>query len=298
MKYYIGYPISLHCNLRCTYCYNKEFFKKVDTGEGGDKWRDKRPFSFKEYKKWRDKHLSDGTDFIMHLFGGEPFCNQNSDDVFEILNSVDKERIDILTNGVGDLSTMERLWNFKPSMFHRIGFTFHRRIMMEKPQLQEKFIENVLLVKSMKIPVYVKELMIKEYRDLIVSNKRWWIEQGIDFKVQDFKGEDRGISQEEYEKYTPLDHLLISPDYKHGNPCSCINGYKNLFIRGFDMKDVFPQGGDVIQCWEDPTVVGNIFEDWYCSSGVVTRRKDGKMEVKFATKLYRGTEEKDLPKKS
>jgi len=298
MKYYIGFPISLNCNLRCSYCYNQEFYKYVDTGEGENKWHPQRTFSFEEYRRWRDKYLSDGTDFIMHLFGGEPFCKQNSDDVFNIINFMDKERIDILTNGIGERTVMERLCNFKPNKFHRIGFTYHRKTMMDKPELNEKFLENVYIIKSMGYPVYVKELMIKEYRDLIISNKRFWLSKGVDFKIQDFKGEDKGISHEEYSKYTPLDHLLIDQEYKHGNPCSCINGYKSLFIRGFDMANVWPKGADVIACWHDPTVIGNILEDWYCSSGIVTRKTSGEMEVKFATKLYRGTQERDLPIKT
>ena len=295
MKYYIGYPISFNCNLRCSYCYNQEFFKRVDTGKGENKWHSRRTFSFEDYRRWRDKHLSDGTDFIMHLFGGEPFCKQNSEDVFDIISFMNKERIDILTNGIGERSTMEKLKDFNPERFNRIGFTFHRKIMMNNPKLCERFKENVLLVKSMGYPVYVKELLLKEYRDSILSNKKYWLSQCVEFKVQDFKGEDKGISQEEYEKYTPIDHLLIDPEYKHGNPCSCINGYKNLFIRGFDMADVWSKGADVIACWQDPTVIGNILEDWYCSSGIVVRKADGGMEVKFATKIYRGTNEKDLP---
>lgn len=296
MKYYIGFPISLHCNLRCAYCFNKEFYNFVDNNIGTNKWHSCRPFSLEDYRRWRDKHLTNATDFIMHLFGGEPFCLQNVEDVFEIINFMDKERIDILTNGIGNTKHMERLWNFKTNKFHRIGFTFHRRIMKDNPKLCEIFQENVFLVKSMGFPVYVKELLIKEYRDEIVENKRFWLSNKVDFKIQDFKGIDRGISQEEYTKYAPVDHLLVDPEYKHGQICSCINKYKNVFIRGFDMADVWPKGGDVVGCWHFPTVVGNIIEDWFNPNYTIIRQVDGKMKVKGVPEIFRGTYERDLPK--
>lgn len=297
-KFYIGFPISFHCSLRCAYCYNKEFYDFIDTGKiGTNKWRDKRTFTFEDYRRWRDKHLSDSTDLIMHLFGGEPFCKQNVEDVFNIFKSMDKERFDILSNGICDAETISRLKEFK-LRFHRIGFTYHRESLIKFPELKKRFENNVMLVKDMGIKVYVKELMIKENRDLIISNKRWWLSKGVDFKIQDFKGGDRGLSQEEYEKYTPLDHLLIDPEYKHsGNECSCIaGGYKNLFIRGFDMADVVgTNGSDIIACWQMPTVIGNILDDWFCTSYIIAKDFNGKIIVKNAPELFRGTHKYDLP---
>jgi len=298
MKYYIGFPISLNCNLRCAYCFNKEFYNFIDKGIGINKWHSHRPFSFEDYRHWRDKHLINATDFIMHLYGGEPFCLQNVDDVFEIINFMDKERIDILTNGIGNSKDVEKLGNFKLEKFNRIGFTYHRRIMKDNQILSERFKENVFLVKSMGFSVYVKELLIKEYRDEIIDNKKFWLSHGIDFKIQDFKGMDRGISQEEYSKYTPLDNLLVDPEFKHGQVCSCLYGYKNVFIRGFDLVDVWPKGGDIVACWHDPSVVGNILEDWYNPEYIIERKMNGEMEVKNVPKLYRGTYERDLPPKS
>ena len=295
MKYYIQFPISFHCNLRCDYCFNKEFHNHIDKGIGKiEKWRNCRPFSLEDYRRWRDKHLSDGTDFIMHLFGGEPFCSENIEDVFSIIKWVDKERIDILSNGICDNSVIERLEQYKHK-FHRIGFTYHRRILDEKPALIERYNKNVSLVKKMGIPVYAKELLIKEYRDKIVEHKRFWLSQGVDFKIQDFKGMDRGISYEEYTKYTPLDHLLVDPEYKHGQVCSCLDRYKNVFIRGFDMLDVWPKGGDVVGCWHFPTVVGNIIEDWYNPDYTIIRQADGKMKVNGVPEIFRGTFKNDLP---
>jgi len=294
MKYYIGFPISLHCNLRCFYCFNQEFYQYVDNNIGNNKWRDKRPFTFEDYRKWRNKHLKDATDIVMHLFGGEPFCPQNVDDVYSILNFMDKERIDILSNGICDPLVIKRLEPYVHK-FHRIGFTYHRACLKDSPILQERYEQNVLLVKQMGIPVYIKELLIKENRDLIFNNKRYWLSKGVHFKIQDFKGVDRGLSQEEYAKYTNLDHLLVDPEYKHGKICSCMSGYRNIFIRGFDMADVWPKGGDVIACWHFPTVIGNIIEDWYNPNYTIERNNKGKMIVRGVPEIFRGTNEKDLP---
>lgn len=294
MKYYIGYPITFHCNLRCEYCFHSEFHKFVDEGVGQNHWREKTTFTFEDYRRWRNKHLSDGTDFIMTLFGGEPFCKQNVENVFKIIETSDKERIDILSNGVCDNSIIQRLEKYK-NKFHRIGFTFHRETLSGKDKLKEIFESNVMTVKSMGIPLYVKELMIVKHRDAIVENKRYWLSKGVEFKIQDFKGRVQGWSNEEYKKYTPIDNLLISQEYKHGDICSCIKGYKNLFIRGYDMADVWEKGADVIACWYDPTVIGNILEDWYSPNYIITRKRSGEVDVKNVKKIYRGTYEKDLP---
>lgn len=293
MKYYIQFPISFNCNLRCSYCFNSEFYNYIDEKVGVNKWREKRTFTFEVYKKWRDKHLN-ATDIIMHLYGGEPFCNENVEDVFSILSSMDKERFDILSNGICDKLIIKRLEPFS-KRFNRIGFTYHRGFLDNSLVLQKKFKENVLLAKQMGFPVYVKELLIKRYRDLIVDHKRYWLSKGIDFKIQDFKGMNRGISHEEYKNYTALDHLLVDPEYKHGSPCACINGYKNVIIRGFDMLDVGTNGGDIIACWYFPTVVGNILEDSYNPNYRIERDNKGKVIVRGVPEIFRGTQPKDLP---
>jgi len=294
MKYYVGFPISLNCNLRCPYCFNQEFYRYVDGSGGEDKWHTKRSFSLQEYRNWRNHHLTDATEIVMHLFGGEPFCSHNIEDVFEIISFMDKERIDLLSNGICDISVIERLRQYVHKI-HRIGFTFHRQVIGSNTELVQKFEKNVLHTKSLGLNLYVKELLFKEKRDEILENSRFWKKQGVNFKIQDFKGIDRGLSQEEYSKYTPMDHLLIDNEYKHGNPCSCLHGYKNVFIRGYDMKDVWPKGGDVIACWYDPTVVGNIHDDWFNSNYVISRKPNGQINVTGVEKLYRGTHERDLP---
>jgi len=294
MKYFLGFPISYHCNLRCTYCFNHDFYNYIDNGVGENLWHDKRTFSLEEYRIWRDKHLNDATEIIMHLYGGEPFCKQNIEDVFDIIEYVDKERIDLLTNGTFDDSVIDRIVSYKGKI-HQIGLTFHRKILTESNALKSMFEKNVIALRDAGIKVYVKELLIKDMREDILQYKRFWKSQGVELKIQDFKGEDRGISSEEYKKYTPIDILLVHPEFKHGNPCSCRKGYKNLFIRGFDEKNIWPKGGDVIACWFDQRVVGSIPDDWFDPNYVISVDNKGQRNVKSAKKIYRGDTYKKLP---
>jgi organic radical activating enzyme len=289
----LGFPISFHCNLRCPYCFNTEFYNYLAGKTTVNKWRDRRPFTIEQYKAWRDKHLTDATSIVMHLFGGEPFCKRNLYDVLNIISVMDKEKIDLLTNGVGFEKDYDNLKQYV-NKIHRIGFTFHRSVIGENDYQVKQFEQNVMRVAKFFPNVYVKELLIKEHRDAILRHRDFWRRKEIDFKIQDFKGMDRGWSGEAYKDYTPVDNFLVDPEYKHyGNECTCMKGYKSLFIRGYDMADVDHSAGDVIGCWHDPCVVGNILEDWYSPDNVV-KRSDKGIEVVGCNKLYRGTYEKDL----
>lgn len=288
MKYYIEFPISFNCNLQCYYCFHQEYFEWLRNNKiTKRKWHDARAFTLEQYHKWFNKFIPDATEVIMHLHGGEPFCDKNVQDVYNVIDFMKKERIDILTNGTNKTENYEKLQQYK-SKIRRIGFTFHRTIIGDNEKLVKQFEKNVLFVKSFGIPIYVKELLIPSQKHYIIDNKRKWKELGIDFKIQDFKGVDRGWSHEEYVNYTPIDHLLVDNEYKHPlQTCSCQKGYKNILIRGFDEYDDFPTGGDIVACWHDPTVVGNINEMWYNPNYKITKH-DGIYDIKGVDKLYRG----------
>jgi hypothetical protein len=293
MKYFIGFPISWNCNLRCVYCFNQEFFNYIDKNIGQNKWRSERPFSLLEYRQWKETHLKNRKEIILHLFGGEPFCQENVQDVYHIIDFMDEEKIDLLSNGICDVQRLIDLKKYKDKI-HRVGFTYHRELLRDKIHLTTQFNDNVMFVKDMGINVYVKELLRVQWRDEILKTKRYWLQNGITFKLQDFKGVDRGISHEEYLKYTPIDRALIDPEYKHGPICACLRGYTNLFIRGFDMADVWKLGGDIIACWHDPVVVGNIKENWYHAGYQIKNMRHG-VEVQLVPKIYRGDHFHDLP---
>jgi hypothetical protein len=234
--------------------------------------------------------MSDATEIIVNFHGGEPFLDGNSNTIKSFLRQTEIERPELLTNG---LQKLDNYYKMDPYIgrIHRIGFTYHRKIIHGVPSYRNKFEENVLSLKDKGYPVYVKELMFVDELDNILENKRYWKEKGVDFKIQDFKGSLRGKSQEEVPKYGPLEYLYIDCEYrKPGDTCACMWGYKNVIIRGGWNE------GDVIACFEDPKVVGNIQDMWYDPGyRIVKNRQEGRMDVQGVKEvLYRGTYERDL----
>ena len=68
-------------------------------------------------------------------------------------------------------------------------------------------------------------------------------------KIQDFQALDG--SPPDYSHY---EISLVSNEYKHkGQYCSCWEGWKSIQIRGYDIGK-----GDVLACWLDPKIIGNI----------------------------------------
>ena len=286
MKYYIEFPINLYCNLQCSYCFHSEAFQLERDGKWDEKYRESRLFSLDQYISWRDKHLN-GSEYICELHGGEMSHIKNREDVLNIISRFDKEKFQLQTNGLGDSEFYRKLFNFK-NKIDRIGFTFHRYIIGNRIDLIKRFEENVMLVKDLGFKIYVKELLMVENRDKILENKSYWKKRGIDFRIQDFKGE-RGSTYEEYRNYTALDKLLIYSEYKHyDKECSCRVGYKNVLIAGFNLLD-----GNVYGCWQDKCVIGNIINDWYDPNYKISRDRDG-INIKGVSKKYIGTYPKDV----
>ncbi len=290
MKYLIQFPISIICDLHCSYCFHTEAFELELQNKKSEKYYDKRPFTIHQYIDWRNKYLSDGEEFLCELHGGECSYNENKDDVCNIIDTLDKEKFQLQTNGLGEEEFYNELVKRKDKIF-RLGFTFHRDVIINNSDLVNKFKQNVMFCKENGLNVYVKELLIKKYREDIIENKKYWKELEIDFHIQDFKGYGRGKTFEEYNKYTNLDKMLINNEYKHyGYYCSCKEGYKNVIIRGFDIF-----AGDVLACWDDPCVVGNINEDWYNGDyKICNNKKKGCKEVLIENKIYRGNYPKDV----
>ncbi len=180
--------------------------------------------------------------------------------VLEIVDRFDdvggRTKFQLQTNGIGDVGFYKELIERKDKI-DRIGFTFHRTAFdnrIELDTMSKAFKKNVLLVKNAGIKVYVKELLFIEHKEHILKHKKTWESLGIEFRIQDFKG---GINKEE--KYTEMDLELIHPEYCHGGPsCHCREGYTQIIVRGYDIF-----GGDVLACWQDHKVIGNIVEDWY-----------------------------------
>jgi MoaA/NifB/PqqE/SkfB family radical SAM enzyme len=277
------YPITFDCNLRCHYCFHKERFESNYTDR-------RKRFTFPQYAAWRDKFIPDASEIVVNFHGGEPFLDGNSNTIASFMRQTEKERPELLTNGLQSIENYSKMDPFL-SRVSRIGFTYHRRIIDGVPSYKKKFEENVLALQDKGYPVYVKELMFVDELDNILENRKYWKTKGVTFKIQDFKGVIRGRSQEELPKYGPLEYLYIDNEYrKPGDGCACLWGYKNVIIRGGW------NSGDVLACFEDPKVVGSIQDMWYDPGyRVMKDTKNGGIVVEgLKETIYRGTYDRDM----
>lgn len=284
MKYYIAYPILYDCNLRCSYCFHHERFITNYTH--------KPQFKIKDYILFRDTHLmKDAEDIIVHFHGGEPFIDTNINIICSFMKQAKVERIDMLTNGIQKFSNYIKVIKYK-NRIDRIGFTYHRRMIDNIRYLKEIFEENVIKMHELGIPVYVKELLFTDLREEIKASKRYWESKGIKFLIQDFKGDDRGKDFSEHTQYNPLDILLIDPEYRHtGEYCSCRKGYRNVLIGGHS------NSGDIIACFEDMKIVGNIQRNEYNPNyKIFIDRVECRIDVQGVPPVYKGTWDRGLYK--
>ena len=270
-KIFCAYPILFDCNLRCSYCFHHERFYSNYTKH--------QSFTIDQYKLFRDTHLLPADDLLIHFHGGEPFINTNINIICTVIRSTTQERFDLLTNGLQSRENYARIIPYK-NRLHRIGFTFHRKMIGHIPGLVKHYEENVLFLHNAGVPVYVKELLFHDDREVIVEYKRKWKALGIPFKIQDFKGFDRGKDCLELKNYDDTDWYLVDFEYKKCNDyCTCLRGYKTVLIGGHTL------GGNVLACFEDMKIVGNIARNEFNPNYNVIRGTKG-MEVIGVPAVY------------
>lgn len=291
MKYYVAFPISLDCDLHCWYCFHAQRHVRNYDGTQGDEGDEHpmRRITFADWDRFRDTHLRDADDILVHFHGGETFLPGNANTIRAFMRHNRKERADLLTNGLQDEKSYRTIEEYADRV-NRVGLTFHRRIIGGVPQLVEKFKSNAKFIKSLGVPVYIKELLFAGTRETLLAAKKVWEDLGFQYKIQDFKGVERGRSFEEWKGYSAEDMLAIDSEYKRGgSECCCMRGYKNILIRGGWNE------GDVLACFEDPVVVGNVQANEYLSSyRVVKDFQAGRIDVQGVPKKYKGTYERDV----
>jgi len=289
MKYFLEIPLKIKCNLKCGYCFSAEAWELEKDNKYHTKYSDTCPFTVDQLIAWRDKHLSDGTEFLYELHGGEMSHEENQELVLELLTKLDG-KFQLQTNGLGDFTFYEEVIKYKDKI-DRIGFTYHRKVLKDGTLPIEsisgvpyRFINNVELVNHSGIKTYVKELLFLDEKTAILKHKKYWKDRNVEFRIQDFKGY-RGRDSTEMNKYTSADWNLIYPEYKHeGKTCHCREGYKQILIRGYDCF-----AGGVLGCWNDPTEIGNIIKDTYTGYGQVNILENGERDVSVEKKVYRGS---------
>lgn len=291
MKYYVAFPISFDCDLHCWYCFHANRHTSNYDGACGDS-HDTVPgrrFTLLDWDRFRDTHLKDATDILVHFHGGETFLPTNAHTVAAFMKHTKMERADLLTNGLQEPASYRTIAEYA-SRVNRVGFTFHRRIIEDCPELVERFEKNAEYVRDLGVPVYIKELLFAGTRETLLGAKRRWEDKGFKYKIQDFKGTDRGRSFEEWRRYSAEDMLAIDSEYKRGgDECACMRGYKNILIRGGW------RGGDVLACFEDPVVVGRLQDcSYHPDYRIVKDFQAGKIDVQGVPKVYTGTYDRDL----
>lgn len=271
LKFFIAYPILFDCNLRCSYCFHHERFYSNYTKH--------QSFSIDQYKIFRDTHLLPAEDLLVHFHGGEPFIDTNINTICTVIRCTEKERFDFLTNGLQKRENYKRLLPYK-NRINRVGFTFHRKMIGHIPDLVKRYEDNLMFLHDNGIPVYAKELLMHSDKEAIKENKRRWKSLGIPFKIQDFKGYDRGKDFLEAKEYDEEDWYLIDFEYKKcSSECTCMRGYRTVIIGGHTL------GGNVFACFEDMKIIGNIARNEFNPNFIVKRAKDG-IEVRGVPAVY------------
>jgi len=282
MKYYVEYPAPIKCNLKCDYCFSAEAWELEREGKYNTKYSDTCPFTPKQFLVWRDKHLTDATGFLYELHGGEISYPSSQSVVLEIIDTLDKGKWQLQSNGTGNADFYRELIVRKDKI-ERIGLTYHRKHLTDE-NLINRFMETATLLKDSGINVYIKELLLLEYKQQILESKQFWKDKGYEYRLQDFKGY-RGRDSGEMLKYTAEDWSLIYPEYKHeGTTCHCREGYKQILIRGYDCFS-----GGVLGCWQSLSEIGNILTDTYTGYEQVNILPNGGRNIVVGKKVYRGS---------
>jgi pyruvate-formate lyase-activating enzyme len=173
LQVFVQYPGYVECGLKCPYCFHKEAWDLEKEGKKNTKYKDQIPFTFEDYQRWRDKFLPDATKFLMEIHSGEISYGKNKEHCLSLIDKADKETFQLQTNGMGSSNFYEELIKRKEKI-DRIGFTFHRKVILEnknKDKLAERFAQNVFLVAKSGIKVIVKELLIISLKNDIMRSK-------------------------------------------------------------------------------------------------------------------------------
>jgi hypothetical protein len=256
MKYYVSFPIFFDCDLRCYYCFSADSMMT--------NMPPVRKVTVSHYNAFKEKFLADAEEIVVELNGGETFLPTNVAAVTAFIKGTAAERIELQTNGIQPGDAYKELLPFKDRIF-RVGFTYHRKMIDRVPSYRTLYEANVLMMKGLGFPVYVKEILFHDERGAILENKKRWESLGVEFKVQDFKGSFLGLSGEGSAEYDREDWGLISNEYiRDTSDCRCKAGYKQLIV----MRD-----GSVISCYRMPEVVGNMVEGTYRPNYLVSLSK-------------------------
>jgi len=259
MRYYVSYPIFIDCNLRCDYCWFKQ--SHYDTGDIGTVG-----ITPAQWSRWRDTHLTDAEEILVEFTGGETFMPRNVKVMRDFMDNTTVERLDMLTNGIQPWPVYEAFVRDYGKRINRIGLSYHR--MMLNTQQKALFHENVIRLRDAGVRVYVKELLAPQVYEEVLAARDDWKAEGITVKLADFRPPRDKHHSDGWQSFgvAQMDQEYVRTI---GYPCSCRHGYKTIIIQSRWTA------GEVIACWFNQVVVGNIVENTFNPNAEVVREANG-----------------------
>lgn len=170
IRFYI--PLTLSCNLSCTYCFQKDNEKKVDlTSENLEKIF----ISILNIKsKLNHKNC------IVVLYGGEPLLSKNSKNIAKVFEfcKINNIKIQIITNGINIINHLNFLEENLSNIVNLIITIDGPEHIHDKFRLQKNgegsytFIKkNIELLDKKNIPYLIRVNMTKELLNLCLSSE-------------------------------------------------------------------------------------------------------------------------------
>lgn len=181
---YIAVFLTLHCNLRCSYCINRF----------GELSPSRRLLSGQEWVDGLNRIVS-SSDLPVTLQGGEPTLHP---DFPAIVNGIRPDlNIDLLTNLELDLHRFQEL--IPPERMRRdapyasIRVSYHPEVMAIKP-----LAAKVRLLLDAGFSIGIWGVLHPDWQQEIVRAQEYCTALGIDFRTKDFLGEHAGVMHGSY----------------------------------------------------------------------------------------------------
>lgn len=175
IQFYI--PLTLDCNMNCTYCFQKGKIKYEDLSEESIN-------SIKEAIKFIKSQYEKEIPSEIILYGGEPLLKKNKhyiEKIFDICIELDI-KIKIITNGINIPLIIEELIEYN-SIISDIIITIDgkkerhdaARVLKNGGGTYEKIIKSISLLKTIKVPFTIRinatSSMLEDINDLRVEFK-------------------------------------------------------------------------------------------------------------------------------
>jgi len=259
MRYYVAYPLYIICDLQCWYCW----FKRAQFATGETQSIGITP---QQWNRWRDTHLRNAEEILVEFTGGETFMPRNVKVMRDFMDHTSMERLDMLTNGIQPWAVYEAFVRDYGSRINRIGMSYHR--MMLGTAQKALFRENAKRLRDAGVCVYVKELLAPQvYKEVLAAQDGWKADE-IDVKLADFRPPRDKHHSDGWHSFgvAQMDQEYVRTI---GHPCSCRHGYKTIIIQSRWTP------GDVIACWFNQVVVGNVVENTFNPNAEVVREANG-----------------------